>query len=306
MASSLVEMMKSLARAMDQAPDVVDMPAPEMRDLGVQNPEGLLLVGQLGELDWSGRSAFEIPVGTLPGGETKWLDIRKAPHVLVAGTTGSGKSVWMNTFLCSLLGRAGTSDIRLHLVDPKKVELSQYADHPYTKNYTEDVDGALSILAELRALSEERFGRLKKYGCKNMEELRKKTGIEFPYHVLVVDELADIMMLKSFPDKVTKDKAKEFEALSCMLAAKARASGIHLVYATQNPTAQIVTSLLKTNLPTQVLFRLDANAARLVLKAPEAAGLRGQGHLLYRGSDGSSCVAQGLYLSDEEVTSILG
>ncbi len=234
-------------------------------------------------------------------------DLTKMPHLLVAGSTGSGKSVFMNSLIGSLIARYSAKELRFVMVDPKMVELASYNDLPHMAApvVTDPAVDAKEKLQLLVAEMEDRFQRMQMVGARNLEGfneiVKKKRKSEFPRYngrwqpmpfiVLIIDELADMMMVLG----------KDAEVPITRLAQKARAAGIHLVIATQRPSADVVTGLIKANFPTRVAFRvLSAIDSRTILDRSGAEKLLGRGDMLYLNSTGCRRI-HGAYLSDEEV-----
>jgi len=234
-------------------------------------------------------------------------DLTKMPHLLVAGSTGSGKSVFMNTLIGSLIARHSAKDLRFVMIDPKMVELAAYNDLPHmacpviTDPSTEAKEKLDALVAEM----EDRFKKMSIVGARNVDgfnELVKKSKRSqypkftdkwqpMPYIVLIIDELADMMMVLG----------KDAEIPITRLAQKARAAGIHLVIATQRPSADVVTGLIKANFPTRVAFRvLSGTDSRTILDTSGAEGLIGQGDMLFLNAAGLRRM-HGAFLSDNEV-----
>lgn len=235
-----------------------------------------------------GRDVAGVPVVT---------DLARLPHVLVAGQTGSGKSVLVNAFICSLLIRSTPDTVRLILADPKRVELAAFAGVPHL---------AQPIATEpteiLRALSwsliemERRYRLFQVAGARNIGAFNLAGTEDLPYVVVVIDELADLMM--------TAPKA--VESAVTRLAQLARATGIHLVVATQRPSVDVITGLLKANIPARIAFAVaSAVDSRTILDASGAETLLGHGDMLYLPSDSPSPIrVQGAYASDQDIATI--
>jgi S-DNA-T family DNA segregation ATPase FtsK/SpoIIIE len=205
-------------------------------------------------------------------------DLDKMPHLLVAGQTGSGKSVMINTLITSLLYRNTPSDLKLILVDPKRVELTPYNDIPHllTPVITEP-ERCISALKWAIAEMERRYKALAEVGKRNIVEyntLKKEEGM--PYIVIVIDELAELMMIA----------ARDVEALIVRIAQKARAVGIHLVLATQRPSVDVITGLIKANVPARIAFAVPSQVdSRTMIDQIGAEKLLGQGDMLLLTAD---------------------
>ena len=193
------------------------------------------------------RKSAKLPIafGKGSSGETMVVDLAKMPHLLVAGATGSGKSVFINTVISCLLMEKTPEDIRLLLVDPKRVELTPYNGIPHllTPVVTE-TDQVVGLLKGLIREMSDRYRRMEDIGVRNIDIYNKKMPNKMPYLVVAIDELADLMMTASF----------DVEQSLCRLAQLGRATGIHLVVATQRPSVDVITGLIKANFPSRVSF----------------------------------------------------
>ncbi len=234
-------------------------------------------------------------------GNAVWTDLAKMPHVLVAGTPGSGKSGCVNAILSSILMHASPNEVRLVLVDPKQVELNHYETVPHL--LTPVVTSprlAANVLANLIGEMESRYGIMGEARCRNLAELnraRAKTGeAPLPHILCVIDELADLMMVAP----------AEVEDSIIRLAQKSRATGIHLVLATQRPSTDIITGTIKVNIPARIAFAVSSQTdSRVILDQGGAEALLGQGDMLFRGA-GTSKLAriQGAFVTEEETARI--
>jgi S-DNA-T family DNA segregation ATPase FtsK/SpoIIIE len=222
-------------------------------------------------------------------------DLTTMPHLLIAGTTNAGKSVCVNSILTSLLLNNTPSDLRLLLVDPKRVELTGYNHIPHLLSPVvvdaEKVVGALQwVIREMDA----RYHKFSDAGVRNITEFnRRNTDEHLPYLVVVIDELADLMMMA--PD--------ETERCITRLAQLARATGIHLIIATQRPSVDVLTGLIKANLPARIAFMVASGIdSRVILDQPGAEKLLGRGDMLYQAPDAPAPVRlQGTYVSEGEI-----
>ena len=234
-------------------------------------------------------------------------DLAEMPHLLVAGSTGSGKSVFMNTLIGSLIARHSAKDLRFIMIDPKMVEMAAYNSLPHMACpvITDPQNEARAVLNTLVVEMDDRYLRMRAVGARNIDSFnetvkakKKNEFLEFegkwapmPYVVLIIDELADMMMLLG----------RDAEAPITRLAQKARACGIHMVIATQRPSADVVTGLIKANFPTRVAFRvLSGIDSRTILDSNGAETLLGKGDLLYMASGGTQRM-HGAYLTENEV-----
>jgi len=250
------------------------------------------------------ESKFNIPIGIGKdiSGNIIVVDLYKMPHILIAGATGAGKSVCVNSFICSILFSKTPEDIRLILIDPKIVELKPYNNIPHllTPVITESKE-AMNALKYLLFEMERRYSRLDEMGVRDIVEYRKKRSPksnmeDLPFIVAFIDEFADLMTTSG----------KEAEILFARLAAKARAVGILLVLATQRPSADVITGLIKSNIPARIAFQvISLQDSRIILDQKGAEKLLGQGDMLYLGSTQPFPIRlQGAFLGKEEVDSI--
>ena len=215
-----------------------------------------------------------VPIGKNIEGETICGDIRKMPHMLVAGTTGSGKSVFINGIIASLLMKNKPYDMEMILVDPKMVEFRQYAELKYVK-YITKTEEAIGVVAKLCEEMDKRYRIMAQNGCREIEIYNKKyPEYRFPRILLVIDEMADMMMDKKNGKKVERNLIR--------IAQKARACGIHMILATQRPSRDVITGLIKANIPTRVcLSVMSRTDSMIVLDQIGAEKLNGNGDMLY-------------------------
>ena len=245
------------------------------------------------------RKSAKLPIafGKGSSGETMVVDLAKMPHLLVAGATGSGKSVFINTVISCLLMEKTPEDIRLLLVDPKRVELTPYNGIPHllTPVVTE-TDQVVGLLKGLIREMSDRYRRMEDIGVRNIDTYNKKMPDKMPYLVVAIDELADLMMTASF----------DVEQSLCRLAQLGRATGIHLVVATQRPSVDVITGLIKANFPSRVSFGLTSQVdSRTILDTAGAEKLLGRGDMLYLAADAARPErVQGVYISDREVDDV--
>ena len=246
-----------------------------------RNPREVIHLGEvLGSREYrDSRCALPLAMGKDALGSPLVNDLATMPHMLVAGATGAGKSVFINTLLCSLLAKRPPSKMRLILIDPKQLELALYAKLPHLMMpVLTDAPRAAEALKWACGEMENRYGVLGKFGVRNIEGFHQKVGPgkdnSMPYLVIIIDEFADLILTKS---------GKEIENNICRLAAKARAAGIHLIVATQRPSVDVITGLIKSNFPTRVSFRVTSPIdSRTILSTQGAELLLGKGDMLYR------------------------
>jgi len=262
-----------------------------------------------------GKFALPILLGRDSAGRPMITDLAKMPHLLVAGATGSGKSVCLNSVLVSLLYTRTPEQVKLILIDPKMVELTQFANAPHLAcPVVSDMKRAPGILEWAITKMEERYQLLSRAGVRNVYGWNK-LGVDglrpifgervdepdfprfLPFIVIVIDELADLMLTA----------AKEVENTVSRLAAKSRAVGIHLIVATQRPSTNVITGLIKANLPTRIAFMVSSKIdSRVILDENGAEQLLGEGDMLLMSPSQTSLVrGQGTYLSDDEVRRIM-
>jgi len=244
------------------------------------------------------KSVLKLAVGRDVAGKPVVVDLAKMPHLLIAGKTGSGKSVAMNAFLVSLLWNNSPEDLRMILIDPKRVELEPYNNLPHllTPVITEP-EKSVSALAWAVAEMNRRYKDFAASRCRNISEYNEKNpDKKEPYIVIVIDELADLMMVAG----------KDVEAAICRIAQMARAVGMHLIVATQRPSVDVVTGLIKANLPARIAFRVSSGIdSRVIIDGVGAEDLLGFGDMLYLdGNSGDLSRIQGLYVANEEVERI--
>ncbi len=224
-------------------------------------------------------------------------DLRKMPHLLVAGATGSGKSVALNAMICSILFKATPEDVKFILVDPKMLEFSVYNGIPHliTPVIT-DPKKAASALSWVVSEMERRYTLLTQEGVRSIERYNLKADTPLPYIVIVIDELADLMMVAG----------KDIELYIARLAQKARAAGIHIIAATQRPSVDVITGLIKANFPSRISFKVSSRVdSRTILDVMGAEKLLGNGDMLFLPPGKSDLIRlHGAYISDSEIEAI--
>ena len=300
----VTELANDLAYALASTDIRILAPIPGKQAVGVEVPNSRRKIVRLGDI-YRGRPEKTSPLVAWLGkgidGNAVWTDLAKMPHVLVAGTTGSGKSGCVNAILSSILMLASPNEVRLVLVDPKQVELNHYETVPHL--LTPVVTSprlAANVLANLIGEMESRYGIMGEARCRNLGELnraRAKAGeAPLPHILCVIDELADLMMVAP----------AEVEDSVIRLAQKSRATGIHLVLATQRPSTDIITGTIKVNIPARIAFAVSSQTdSRVILDQGGAEALLGQGDMLFRGA-GTSKLAriQGAFVTEEEIARI--
>jgi S-DNA-T family DNA segregation ATPase FtsK/SpoIIIE len=246
------------------------------------------------------KTKLAVALGKGAGGESVAGDLTKMPHLLIAGSTGSGKTVCLDSIICCLLMHNSPDDLRVLLVDPKRVELVAFGEIPHLASpVVVEADKAVKVLRWLNVEMDRRYREFAKAKARNIEAYNKDRtpGEAMPYLVLVVDELADLMMAAF----------DEVEHSLCRLAQLARATGIHLIVATQRPSVDVVTGLIKANFPTRISFAVTSQVdSRTILDTVGAEKLLGRGDMLYLPSEaGRPKRLQGTFLSDAEMERIV-
>ena len=298
-------------------------PIPGKNTVGVEVPNDVRVMVRLKELIDSCRADIDkkaIPMflGKDASGKPLVVDMCKMPHLLIAGRTGTGKSVCLNTLIVSMLMTRSPEQVKMLMIDPKMVELSPYSRIPHLMHpVITDMKKAEAVLGWAVEKMEERYQLLSAVGVRHIDSFNKlgrekvleKLGLEagteeattipetMPYIVIIADEMADMMMTSG----------KDVEGHIIRLAQKSRAVGIHLVLATQKPTVDVITGLIKSNLPARISFQVASRMdSRVVLDEMGADKLLGKGDMLYMAPETSALRrAQGTYVSDEEVNKVI-
>ena len=267
-------------------------------------------VYQLSMRDHTWDNKLAVPLGKDVSGNLIVAELNKMPHLLIAGATGSGKSVCVNSIITSILMKATPDEVRLILVDPKKVELSNYNGVPHLLSpVVTDPKKAAGVLQQVVAEMERRYEVFADNGQRNMESyniyartFNEKANDEdkkeiMPYHVVILDEVADLMMVAS----------KTVEDCIMRISQMARAAGIHLIVATQRPSTDIITGVIKANIPSRIAFAVSSSVdSRTILDATGAEKLLGKGDMLFSPMGSSSPVrVQGAFVADEEVSRVV-
>lgn len=291
--------------ALDLAAHAIRMeaPIPGKRAVGIEVPNVKGAIVRLSALiqsrDWSdAKGPLTFAIGKDITGKPVLADLAKMPHLLVAGQTGSGKSVMINDILTSMLYRNSPSDLKLILVDPKQVEMAPYNDIPHLLTpVIIEPEKCISALKWAVAEMERRYKELAEVKKRNIVEynsLKKEEGM--PYIVIVIDELADLMMMA----------ARDVEALIVRIAQKARAVGIHLILATQRPSVDVITGLIKANVPARIAFTVASQVdSRTIIDQMGAEKLLGMGDMLFQTSDMPKPKrVQAAFISDDETNKV--
>lgn len=245
------------------------------------------------------KSKLAVALGLNVSNEAVVVDIAKMPHLLIAGATGSGKSVCVNTFITSILFRASPSEVKFILVDPKRVELTPYNDIPHLLTpVIVDPEKVVSALKWSLAEMDRRYKLFAEVGVRNIEGFNEFSGFQaLPYLIIIIDELADVMLFAP----------NEVEEAITRLAQMARATGIHLILATQRPSVDVITGLIKANIPTRIAFNVTSMIdSRVIIDTPGAEKLLGRGDMLYIPPEQARPTrVQGAFVSDKEVKRLI-
>ena len=281
----------------------IEAPIPGKSSVGIEIPNRYARPVNLAEVLGSqafleAKSPLTVALGVDLFGNPQVTDLQKMPHGLIAGATGSGKSVFINSMLVSLLYKASPAEVKLILIDPKAVEMAPYQGIPHLlAPVISDAQAAAAALKWVVAEMERRYELLVAAGVRNIEGFNTKAeesaqyGLKLPYIVVVIDELADLMLVAS----------SEVQDYIARITAKARAAGIHLIVATQRPSVDVVTGTIKNNIPTRIAFMVSSQVdSRTIIDTAGAERLLGRGDMLYLGNGSSQPVRlQGTYIGDE-------
>lgn len=320
--SQIASLTNDMARAL-KAPAVrVVAPLPGKSTIGIEVPnvdKEKVRIRDVMELSAARTEHFAIPLflGKDASGQPLVADLTRMPHLLIAGTTGSGKSVCVSSIITSILMTRRPTEVNLILIDPKVVELAAYKDIPHLIcPIVTEVTRAEAILDWASTKMDERYALLAEAGVKDIrsynrlgptvlrerlqpsnDEEMAKIPVRLPYIVIMIDELADLMMTTG----------KEVEFYLCRIAQKSRAVGIHLIVSTQRPQANVVTGLIKSNLPSRIAFRVSSRLdSRIVLDQNGGEVLMGQGDMLFLPPGGSKLIrAQGTFVDDDELRAVV-
>ncbi|OXS73816.1 hypothetical protein B1B04_11635 [Lysinibacillus sp. KCTC 33748] len=287
----------------------IQAPIPGKSSIGIEIPNRVSRAVRLSEVTNSASflesdSPLEAALGLDLTGKPVTIDLRKMPHGLIAGATGSGKSVCINSILVSLLYKAAPHELKLMLIDPKMVELAPFNHIPHLVSpVITDVKAATAALKWAVEEMERRYQLFAHAGARDITrynaiaDKNNEHSLKLPYILIVIDELADLMMMSP----------ADVEEAICRIAQKARACGIHLIVATQRPSVDVITGLIKSNIPTRIAFAVSSQIdSRTILDGQGAERLLGRGDMLYLGNGMSAPVRlQGTFVTDDEIEAII-
>ncbi len=307
--SKVANLADDLALALSARTIRIQAPIPGKGLVGIEVPNeqssvvSLLDVMQSESFAKKHKGRLRLGLGQDVSGQAIAADLRKMPHLLIAGATGSGKSVCVNAIVAALLLQNSPDTLRLLMVDPKRVELTQYNGIPHLLvPVIVDVDRVVPALRWVMREMDSRYRRFAQIGARNIEDFNQKAAKSaeespIPYIAVLVDELADLMM----------QSPEETERVICRLAQMARATGIHLIIATQRPSVDVVTGLIKANFPARIAFAVASSIdSRVILDMPGAERLLGRGDMLFMPPDVSQPMRlQGAFVSDRELDRLI-
>ncbi len=301
----IVALADNLAMSLAAIDVRVEAPIPGKAAIGIEVPNDVTQMVSLREClatneFMNAPSKLTFALGKDVSGEFKYADLTRMPHLLVGGSTNSGKSVCLNVIISSILYRATPREVKFVMIDPKRVELSLYDGIPHLLSpVIKDVKQAAGIFRSVLKEMEERYDRFARLGTRNIDGYNGKVPPEerLPYIVVVVDELADLMM----------QQGPEVELSICRLAQLARATGIHLVLATQRPSVDVVTGTIKANISSRIAFAVATQVdSRTIIDQPGADRLIGRGDMLYMPIDAAKPVrVQGCYIGERETDDLV-
>jgi S-DNA-T family DNA segregation ATPase FtsK/SpoIIIE len=282
----------------------IEAPIPGKSAVGIELPNQKASLVHLREILSS--DPFQKATGPLTAaigkdiaGHPVVADLTEMPHLLIAGATGSGKSVALNAMIASLLFKCTPRQVRFVMIDPKRVELTDYNEIPHLLTpVVTNPRQAASVLKDMLRVMEQRFELFAQAGARNIQSYNQLTDVEPLYYiVIIIDELADLMMVAP----------ADFEDIICRLAQMTRATGIHLLVATQRPSVDVITGLIKANIPSRLAFAVSSQVdSRTILDGPGAEKLLGRGDMLFLPLGASRAIrAQGAYIGDDEIRAVV-
>lgn len=304
--SKITTLSNNLALALAAHPIRIEAPIPGKSLVGIEVPNKVratvVLRNLVADNAYQESSGLQIALGKDVGGAPVYTDLTEMPHLLVAGATGTGKTIFLNSLVLSLLYKSTPDTLRIIMVDPKRVEFQNYNDIPHLLcPVVYDATKTMNVLQWLVREMERRFEVFSEVSSRNLKSYNQNKSVvdsnsQLPYIVLIVDELADLMAAKG----------RELEAGIVRLAQMARATGIHLVLATQRPSVEVITGLIKANITSRISFQVASQIdSRTVLDTAGAEKLLGYGDMLFLSSKSSKITRiQGPYVSEKEVKKV--
>jgi S-DNA-T family DNA segregation ATPase FtsK/SpoIIIE len=305
--SRIESLSDNLALALAARSIRIEAPIPGEPYVGIEIPNSAFdlvtlkeVLASRGHIELSKKSKLAFALGQDVAGQPFSADLARMPHLLIAGATGSGKSVCVNALIDSVLMSATPAEVKLILIDPKRVELAQYKGIPHLlTEVIVETDKAVNALKWTVGTMESRYAEFAARGVRNIagyNEALRAGEPRMPYIVIVIDELADLMMISAY----------EVEATITRIAQLARATGIHLVVATQRPSVQVITGLIKANIPSRIAFAMTSGIdSRTILDTTGAEDLLGRGDMLYQPIDAPRAVRlQGVLVTDPEIEAV--
>jgi len=304
--SKITALANDLALALAASPIRIEAPVPGRSIVGIEVPNEDVSLVSLREVMESREfrqldSDLKIALGRGVAGQAVVAGLAAMPHLLIAGATGSGKSVCINAITTCLVFNNPPEDLRLVMIDPKRVEMSRFKGLPHLLSGVEhEAERVIGVLKWIVREMEERYKRFAEAASRNLKDYNDKVKPDserLPYIVVIIDELADLMLFAP----------EDIEWLICRIAQMARATGIHLIVATQRPSVDVVTGLIKANFPARISFAVTSQVdSRVILDSAGAESLLGEGDMLYLASDSSKLVRiQGCFVSDEEIKRVV-
>ncbi len=306
--SKITSLVNDIALALAASPIRIEAPVPGRSVVGIEVPNDEIAVVSLRTIMESDdfvktKAPLKIALGQDVSGQPVVADLGKMPHLLIAGATGSGKSVCINSIVSGLLFNNSPEQLKLLLIDPKMVELTAYNGIPHLlADVIIELDQVVAALTWVTRIMEERYKLFSQSKARNIDDYNSKVGRKtggeiLPYIVVVIDELADLMM----------GAPVEVEWAICRLAQMARATGIHLVLATQRPSVDVVTGLIKANFPARISFQVTSQVdSRVMLDVNGAETLLGRGDMLFMAPDAARLQRiQGCFVSDQEINHLV-
>ncbi len=307
--SKFTSLTNDIALALASTTVRIEAPIPGKSAIGIEIANEItdlvVIKDILSDPVFTDSKGLTVALGKDISGRAVVTDLQKMPHLLVAGTTGSGKSVCVNGLILSLLYRFTPDQLQLMMVDPKQVELSVYEDIPHLVGFSDSDGGEIIVdpkkaalaLHQVVELMEQRYTMFAESRVRNLAEYNAKSDAPLPWFVVIIDELADLMMVAS----------KSVETSICRIAQKARAAGIHLVLATQRPSADVITGLIKVNIPSRAAFAVSSQVdSRVILDSGGAEHLLGKGDMLFLPVDASDPKRiQGAFVNNEEISRVV-